>query len=225
MNRFACALAAALSVALPAAASDADFLAAKAAFERNDEKALVALQPKLAGHVLAPYAEYWRLKLGLDVADEADVRAFLGRNAGSPLADLLRTDWLKMLGLRGLWTQFAQDYVPLPSDDVELACFAIQARREREGDAALAAAKPLWLTGRATPDACAPLFAALFASGQLTATDRYARLRLASEAGNVRLVQALALDGPPGDRIPEKDLRRVEANPLGALAGGEFAWR
>ena len=41
------------------------------------------------------------------------------------------------------------DYPPPPGDDVELACYGIQYRRQRDGDAALAAAKPLWFTGQA----------------------------------------------------------------------------
>ena len=39
----------------------------------------------------------------------------------------------------------------------------VQYRRQRDGDAALADAKPLWFTGQNTPDACEPLFAALIA--------------------------------------------------------------
>ena len=220
------ALAVALLVALVSAtarvaAGDAEFLAAKAAFERGDEKAIVALQPALADHVLAPYAEYWRLKLGLDPADVTAVRDFLARYAGTPLAEQLRSDWLKLLGLRGQWAQFAQDYVQLPGEDAELACYAIQQRREREGDGALAAAKPLWSTGRGTPEACAPLFAALFARGELKDADRWSRLRLAGESGSVRLAQTLALDAG----IADKDWRRVESNPLSALQAGSFAWR
>lgn len=212
----------ALLLAAPAVrASDADFLLAKAAFERNDERALAALQPRLANHVLAPYVEYWRLKLGLDLADAPDVQGFLTRHAGTPLADQLRTDWLKVLGLRALWAQFALDYQAPASEDVELACYAAQARRAREGDGALAAAKPLWLNGRATPDACTPLFAAMFANGTLKDTDRWARVRLASEAGSVRLAQALALEGGASDR----EMRAVDANPLAALQGGNFVWR
>jgi hypothetical protein len=43
--------------------SDADF-AAKAAFDRGDRARLEAPRPKLAGHLLEPYIEYWWLKDG-----------------------------------------------------------------------------------------------------------------------------------------------------------------
>jgi len=219
--RTATILAATLLAVAPAAASDAEFLAAKAAFEKGDERALVALQPKVAGHDLAPYVEYWRLKLGLAAADAQDVRAFLSRHAGSPLAEQLRADWLKALGQKGEWALFAQDYVATGSEDAELACHTAQWRRGSEGDAALAAVKPLWFSGRATPDACAPLFAALFARGELKEADRWARVRLATEAGSVRLAQSLAVEAGAAER----DWRRVEGNPLAALQSAAFAWR
>ena len=44
------------------AQSDADFVAAKASFERGDLRQLDALAPALSGHVLARYVEYWQLK-------------------------------------------------------------------------------------------------------------------------------------------------------------------
>jgi len=204
------------------AATDADFLAAKAAFERGDARRLSALAPAVRGHVLEPYVEYWQLKLGLDTADAAAVRSFLSRNASTPLAEPLRSDWLKSLALRGQWSTFAQDFNGSTGDDIELRCHAIQFRRQSEGDAALAAAKPLWFTGRSTPDACEPLFTALVARGELTPDDRRARMRLASEGGNTRLVQSIASGLPGNERITERDFARVERDPAAALAKGEF---
>jgi soluble lytic murein transglycosylase len=86
-------------VAWPAAAqSDADFQAARAAFDRGDRTGLDALAPKLAAHVLQPYVAYWQLKLRLDFADDDDVKAFLARWPQTPLSDRLRVEWLKVLG-------------------------------------------------------------------------------------------------------------------------------
>ena len=60
-------------VAVPASAqSDADFLAARAAFERGDRFRLDSLAPRLAGHLLVPYVEYWQLKLKVDNASDDD---------------------------------------------------------------------------------------------------------------------------------------------------------
>ena len=223
-------LALAALLILPAATaaaepSDADFLAAKAAFDRGDRAKLDALAGRLAGYVLEPYVEFWRLRSRLDQAGDEEVRAFLARWLGSPLADRLRVEWLKSLGKRAQWDAFGAAYPPSAGDDVELACYGVQYRRQRDGDAALAAAKPLWFNAQATPDACDPLFVALIAKGDLTPADRRARFRLATEAGNVRLAQSIAIDLPPEDRISAREFAQVERDPARALMKGEFAWK
>src|SRR3954470_2166651 len=191
------------------AQSDADFLAAKSAYDKADRAKLATIAPKLSNHVLAPYVAYWQLKLGLDDAGPVAIRAFLDQYAGSPLADRLRTDWLKMLGRRAIWNRFAADYAPPTTDDVELACLTVLFKWQRDGDAALAEAVPLWFTGATTPDACEPGFAALIARGTISTADRRARFRLASEAGNVKLAQALGNDLPLNVRITEREVLDV----------------
>ncbi len=205
--------------------TDGDFLAARAAYEKGDRAKLSAVAAKLDRHVLAPYVAYWQFKLGLDDASPVAVRNFLDRYPDTPLADRLRVDWLKSLGRRGLWERFAADYGTPPGDDVELACFTVLYKWRRDGDVALADAIPLWATGAATPEACEPAFAALFANGTLTAADRRARLRLASEANNVRLAQALGGSLPAADRLSDRDFRDVAKDPQAALAKGNFAWK
>jgi len=212
--------------AAPAAAqADADFLAARAAYDRGDRLRLDALAGRLAGHILQPYVESWQLKLRLDSAGDDEVRRFLARWPKTPPADRLRVEWLKVLGKRAQWATFAAEYPAATGDDPELTCYAIQYRRQQDGDGALAAAKPLWFTGQSTPDACEPLFAVLIASGELTAEDRRARFRLATEAGNVRLAQTIAMHLPPADRIAARDFAQVELNPASALARGDFRWK
>ena len=128
------------------AQGDQDFLDARTAFERGDRMRLDALAPKLSNHVLAPYVEYWQKKLKLDTATDAEIAAYLDRWAKTPLADRLRVDWLKSLGKRGQWATFAALYPPSTGEDAELTCYGIQYRRLRDGNAALADAKPLWFT-------------------------------------------------------------------------------
>ena len=226
----ACRLLALVAAAFAAVAmaapepSDADFLAAKAAFERGDRGKLDILAPKLAGHILEPYVEYWQLRAKLDTASDDEVRAYLARWPGSPLGDRLRVEWLKSLGKRAQWETFGAEYSPAAGEDLELACLGIQYRRQQEGNAALAAAKPLWFTGQFTPDACEPLFVALIASGDIAPADRRARFRLANEAGNVRLAQSIAVDLPPESRISAREFIAVERDPSRALDKGGFAW-
>src|SRR6185312_11040918 len=122
------------------AQSDADFLAAKAAFERGDWRRLDALAPSVAGHPLERYVRYWQLKSRLDEASPDAVQSFLERYPDGPLADRLRVEWLKTLGKRGDWDRFAASYVAAQGEDAELSCYAIQ-YRYRSDPRALTAAK------------------------------------------------------------------------------------
>jgi soluble lytic murein transglycosylase len=215
----------AISLAARAQASDADFLAARTAFLRGDRARVEALAPGLSTHVLRPYVDFWRLRLRLDSAADDEVRAFLDTNPSPPLVEQLRVEWLKLVGKRRQWSSFAVDYPPAAGEDVELACLGIQYRRERDGDAALAAAKPLWFSGQATPDTCDPLFDALIARGDLSPADRRQRFRLATQAGNVRLARSIAIDLPAAYRITAREFEHVDPDPARALAKGGFRWK
>ncbi len=59
------------------AQSDADFLAAKAAYEKGDRAKLAAFAPRLSNHVLAPYVAYWQLRVGMEDASPEAIRAYL----------------------------------------------------------------------------------------------------------------------------------------------------
>jgi soluble lytic murein transglycosylase len=207
------------------AQSDADFLVARTAFERGDWRTLDAVAPALAGHVLERYVRYWQLKGRLDEATSGSVHEFIARYPDGPLPERLRVEWLKALGKRGDWNQFALDYSPPSGEDTELACYAIQFRYTREGASALASAKPLWFNGQSTPDSCEPLFAALIARGDLALGERRARVRLAAAAGNTRLAQAIGDDLPGRDRIPVREFAAIERDPLRGLAKGHFDWQ
>ena len=218
--------AASIVVALPSRAqSDADFLAAKSAFERGDLRRLDALVPAVSGHLLERYVQYWQIKSRIDDATPEAVASFVARFPEGPLTERLRIEWLKALGKRGDWNRFALDYPPPSGEDTELACYGIQYRHQRDGADALAQAKPLWFTGQSTPDACEPLFAALIARGELSIGDRRDRFRLATAAGNLRLAHLIADELPGSDRITARELSAIERDPLRAVAKGQFAWK
>ena len=90
--------------------ADEAVLKAYDAFRAGDAVKLQRVSAQLGGHVLAPYLEYWRLKLRLEDMPDAQVLAFLEQQAGSYLADRLRADWLKALGKRGDWQNFELNY-------------------------------------------------------------------------------------------------------------------
>jgi soluble lytic murein transglycosylase len=208
-----------------AAPTDADFVAAKAAFERGDWRQLDALAPALAGHPLERYVRYWQLKSRLDDAPGDAIDAFFARWPDGPVSDRLRVEWLKALARRGDWNRFALMYPTANGEDSELACHAIQYRYQRDGAAALAAAKPLWFTGQTMPDACNALFAMLIDRGDLSVADRKARVRLAIGTGNTRLVQAIATDLPGPERIAQREFAAIDRDPLRAVRKARFDWK
>jgi soluble lytic murein transglycosylase len=73
--------------------TDADFAVARDAFHAGDAARLERIAPRLKGHLLESYVEYWQLRLKLDDADPERVQAFLARYEGTPLSDKLRGEW------------------------------------------------------------------------------------------------------------------------------------
>ena len=220
-----------LALALSLAASqaraepgDVDFAVARDAFRASDPLRLERIAPRLKGHLLESYVEYWQLQLKLDDADPERVRGFIARREGGPLADRLRGEWLKSLARRGQWPLFAAEYPKRAGEDTELSCYAIQWQRTRDGDSVLDSARPLWFSGQELPESCQTLFAALLAQGKLTSTDVWARFRLAHEAGSYRLAVRLLDLLPSAERPAQQDVVRIERNPGQALAKGDFRW-
>jgi len=209
-------------IAAQAQPTDADLVAARDAFRAGDAARLDRVAPRLKGHLLEQYVAYWQIKLKLDDADPDRVKAFLVRNAGTPLADRLRTEWLKSLAKREQWALFATEYPKRAGDDTELECYAIQWKRTRDGDAVLDEARPYWVTGQDQPESCQALFALLLKAQRLTPDDIWARFRLAHEAGNARLAARIVPELPVADRPAARDLERAERNAVQALAKGEF---
>ncbi len=226
-RRAAAALATAcIAVAARGQPSDADFLLARDAYRAGDAARLEHIAPRLAGYLLEPYVAYWRLRLQIDTADPAAVRAFLDRYAELPVAERLRGEWLKSLGKRGEWTLFAAEYPKRVTEDVELACYAAQFRAQRgsaaASDGSAADVRRFWFSGQEQPESCQPVFATLLAQGALTANDVWARFRLAHEAGNFRLAAKIAGELPPAERPAPREFGRIDARAQAALERGDF---
>lgn len=196
---------------------DDDFLAARDAARTGAGKRLEQLLPRFKGHLLEPYVRYWRLQQGLEGRDPAEIRAFLDGNRDTPLSDYLRRDWLKLLGESGQWALFDAALPGLVNEDLELTCYALQART-RTDSLALREARPLWFVARTLPKSCTPLFEALIESGQLSVEDVWMRVRLALEAGQVSLANRVAASLPKGQAPDARVLAGISGNPAGHLA-------
>lgn len=199
-----------------AANQDDAFLAARDAARNGDSRRLEQIAPQFRGHLLEPYVQYWRLQSRLEAREPGEIQAYLERNRDTPLSDALRSDWLKLLGKNGQWELFEAELPKLSREDLIITCYALQARL-RTDTLALREARPLWFVARDLPESCEPLFEALVGSGQLSTEDIWTRVRLALEAGQVRLANHIAGWLPKGQAPEARALATVYGNPAAYL--------
>src|SRR5262245_39895320 len=86
------------TAAQAASGPDAAALAAYDAYRAGDAIKLARVSKELEGHVLQPWLEYWRVALTLDDTSGKDVRAFFEAYGNTYPAEMLRADWLRVLG-------------------------------------------------------------------------------------------------------------------------------
>jgi len=182
-------LAAALLLALPlagrAAPGDEAVLAAYDAYRAGDALKLERYASKLEGHPLDPWIDYWSLAMRLEDAPSAQVQAFLDSHANTYVAELLRVDWLKVLGKRGEWQEFERQLGLYPRDDLELRCYATLMEASRGKEITLADTMWMWLEPHELPDGCGELAQFLLDEERITVTDVWRRVRLLFERGQI----------------------------------------
>lgn len=197
------------------ASSDDDFLAARDAFRSGDAARFNALAKRLDSYVLAPYVAYYQLQMRLRDASAEEVRSFIASNPDTPLSDRLRADWLRVMGRQQNWALFEEEYPALLNkDDVELACFSLQARLQRGDEAVIPDARQKWLSGGELPPSCKQVYNTLFAAGSLNFDDVWARIRLALELGNIGVARQISAEFLPAEQDASlKNLQSVADNP------------
>jgi soluble lytic murein transglycosylase len=193
--------------------ADEAILKAHDAFRQGDPLKLQRASAQMGGHILAPYLEYWRLKLRLEDMPDAEVRAFLEKQAGSYLADRLRADWLKILGKRGDWQSFERELPPLVVDDLETRCYAWLARLARPDDGALEEAKQAWLEPRELPEGCHLLVNKMIEAGRIDADDVWRRVRVLFENNQVAAARRALVHMPAGEKYDERLLNQAASAP------------
>lgn len=150
------------------------------AFARKQSALLTQLLPRLEGHPLQAYGEYWELSARLEQASGDEVRGFLQRWAGSYFEDRLRNDWLLLLGKNGDALGFAQEYPKFRMrDDPNVRCWAHSFGLERAG----AEFGREWLASKTTTEACTAAASRLLANREIAADLVWRKARIAAEAG------------------------------------------
>ncbi len=145
----------------------------------------------LAAFALYPYLEYAALRRTIEIVPSQAVESFLARYPDLPVTPALRVAWLRELARREDWPRFLATYRGERNDHVR--CARVQALRATgQSQAAIDAARELWLVGYRQPQGCIVAFDFLEQSGALTSTLIGSRIVLALQAGHARLAEVLA---------------------------------
>jgi len=211
----------ALSVAVSATAaqaSDHAVLGAYDAWRAGDPMKLARHAKRVDDHVLQPWLEYWRLALLLENATPAEVQPFFDKHGGTYVAELLRADWLRVLGRRGAWQEFDAYATGYPRDDLELRCYIWLSHVARGDEGALAEAAPMWLEPRELPQGCATLANAMWKRGLLPTTRVWLRVRELFEAGQITAAKTALGYLPKGEAPDERALAEAARTPSRLIA-------
>ncbi len=201
---------------IPAASmanQDEDFLAAREAFRKGDSAQLERMILRLKNSPLEPYLSYYRLRMHWDEKDSSPIKQFLSRTDDTPVIDQFRSEWLKYLGKRQRWNEFAAEYPRSINADAELNCYALQLRQLSDEESALREARDKWFSGVGQPESCAALFDAAIDKGIINEQDIWTRIRLALESGNVSLAKQLAKQLPKKYAFPSAALDKASSDP------------
>ena len=210
-------LAAVLWMAMPAGGDPGDerILLAKDAARTGDRHRL-ALNAPPTGHVLDPYPEYWALSNQIARAGDVDferIRDFLQRNAGSWVAEKLRSEWLRSLGKRGEFGPLLAEYPKLEQPEQDIKCYHHQARLYSGDPALLEEVRPLWFSLVDTPASCIPVLQALVSEGLISPDETWGRVRRLMEAKRNAGARAVANWLPADQQPAPSDLDKAAANP------------
>ena len=210
-------LAAVLWMAMPAGGDPGDerILLAKDAARTGDRHKL-ALNAPPTGHVLDPYPEYWALSNQIARAGDVDferIRDFLQRNAGSWVAEKLRSEWLRSLGKRGEFGPLLAEYPKLEQPEQDIKCYHHQARLYSGDPALLEEVRPLWFSLVDTPASCIPVLQALVSEGLISPDETWGRVRRLMEAKRNTGARAVANWLPADQQPAPSDLDKAAANP------------
>lgn len=197
-------------------AGDSAFTTAREAFRQGRADVLDKQAPKLAGHVLEPYAEYWRLRMRIDNVDPGAVDAFIRRMDGQYLGDRMRHDWLRLLAKRNDWPAVIGTARGIRRPDPDVPCLVAQARLALGDLAGLGDTRPLWMAGSMLTDGCEALFEQLRERGLVDAAELHRRRLLALDSGDAKLLSRLgggdwAVDADRIQRANEKADVMLEA--------------
>lgn len=171
------------SAAFAQESRDGAFLLARDGFRNGDKVKLDRAVASIGqGYELAPYLEYFQLRMSLEQADSATIKAFLDRYEGSYVAERLRTDWLRQQAKKEQWNDVEAAYAKLQAPEQDVTCLNLRARAIRKDAGVLDDIQPLWTSLLEPPEACVPVLEALIWEKRVLADDVWLRVRRQFEA-------------------------------------------
>lgn len=188
---------------------DEAFMVAREAFRTGNRERLAQAGEQLRGNVLEMYGDYWQLLIKRADAEDADFQAFLSRNDDSLLAERARVEWLRLLGKRRAWEQFAEVRAKVVyTEDLEVLCLSALARLMRNDSGGNAEAQALWLAPRELPEGCVAMAEHMLQSNRLIDRHVWERIRALADAGQLGAIRRTAEYLPDSQAL---DMRQVDA--------------
>ena len=198
------------------------YLQAERALQKGNLSQFETLRKQLGSYPLVPYLELRQLQRRLGKAKHQEVRDFLQQNNGTPVADILRRQWLDRLAKRKHWKSYLAFYTEQSS--VRRQCDRLRALVETGRQAeAWPEVQKIWLHGKSRPTACDPVFKAWEDAGNLTQELSWERIELALEAGEWRLARYLGKKLGNNDAVWLQRWIRIHRNPRTVLRHQDYA--
>lgn len=202
------------------AANDSDeIIKAKAAFDKENIKALSIHTQKLKqqGNLLAPYAEYWLLRLTINDTSNDEIEQFISTHANYPFIESIQGAYLNKLGDTQSWQKFIDQHAHYQGSDVGVSCYAAEAYHRQPNTGSLAFAKPLWLSAKSRPNGCGRLFDQMQKDGIVDEAAIWQRFRLALGANRVSLATGIAKRSKSYKKAYQKLLKQASSKPAKLL--------
>ncbi len=161
------------------------------------------------------------LRSTLGSGTDAEVEEFLVEYPDYSFSGDLRYRWARSLAKRRAWSRYLDLYETsfAGTGDTELQCLALTARlRTGTSRDVPTPGMDLWMTAYSQPEECDPVFEYLSEAGFLTDEARRQRIRLALEAGQVRLARYLARPLTDADRATIDRWAKMRTDPAGRLS-------
>ncbi|MFZ6731611.1 transglycosylase SLT domain-containing protein [Undibacterium sp. Ji42W] len=195
-------------------ANDDDrFMALRDAAMHDDAASVEQYAAALKNYDIPSYIDYYRIRSRLVKTSNSEFREFINKYEGSAIADRLRNDWLLMLGRRGEWDLFDQQYpLFIVADDNQLRCYSLLSKAVKQQKVATEA-RNLLNSPRDYGEGCYAMVTYLVTTGQFNQYDLWAQMRMAGENGATPLAQRLG----KLLNLPENQVAEVIDKPASVL--------